>query len=549
MEYKTVNKSGNKRGCNRRSEETKQKISNSRKLRFEMKRGLALVPQLQDYIADALIRQDENGTPFSVAFIDNFLQEARKKPDSPSGKTLASLMFSPDLLQSLDKRVNDEQNKNIDFQLYRIRQTMYDRQQEVFDNNNDKTIMNFSGRRAGKSELNQRILLKYALKYKNSICIYINRNFDNAITQGYDTMVKVLDTLNIQYTGSRGNGLITLFNGTEIYYRGASNTVDIDRFRGVSKMACAIIDEAGHLKGLRYLLTEVLQPATIDIADSQIIMTGTPPRTKGSYAYQLWFNNKANIKRYNWNFLSNPFIPNRDAVISEVAKLYGVAEDSAFIRREYLGDMSALDDDAKIFNNIYTLDRPLNNRVYERLYFGIDWGYEDEAAISCFLVDKENKKMIQIGEWHASHKSISEIAVALREMYDKWTNHYKCAKLPYIICDNNEKSAVLDLATVYHFKNVLTAYKYEKSMALKQLSSFMNTQNVSLLPDSYLYEEADNMIWKRDPETDKIIEELDDEVFHANGMMSALYVSRQFAYDIMGYIDRNKPAKELLKNG
>ena len=510
-------------------------------------RSKTITPEIQGYIAQQLTEVNpNNGKTYIFEYIDKFLSDAKKDTNSTAGRMLAAAIFDSNLFATLDKRVEEEQNKNIDFQLYRVRQTLYDRQQELLDNNFDRTIMAMCGRRSGKSEVNQRIILKHALKNKDAICIYINRNFDNAITQGYDTMVKLLDSLSVSYTGSRGNGVITLFNGTEIFYRGASNTVDVDKFRGVSKMACAVIDEAGHLKGLRYLLTEILQPATIDIATSQIILTGTPPRTK-NFCYHLWHNQDASLKRYNWNFISNPFIPNKDTVITEVAKLNGVEENSAFIRREYLGDMDALDDDAKVFKNYKKATTlPDNNKTYDRLIFGVDWGYEDDAAIVATLCDKNSKVLYELDAWHAPHKAISEIATELRKMVDKYTELYTTSKPYMVITDTNDKNAANDLAITYKFKNVSLAYKYNKSQALKQLAQYMTLGNVIVKANDYLDDEADNMIWKRDPETDAIIEELDEDAYHANGMMALLYISRQFSYEVMGLVDTNKDAKGIL---
>lgn len=564
---KKLNKSGNRRGIDSKGnfKNDSEKASKASKKADHKKaaatqaitrnkvikedyRSRAITPELQGYIAESLTEMNpETGKSFIFEFIDKFLTDAMKDTSSNAGRMLSSAIFDSDLFKTLDKRVEEEQNKNIDFQLYRVRQTLYDKQQELFDNNFDRTIMAMCGRRSGKSELNQRIILKHALKNRESICIYINRNFDNAISQGYDTLVKLLDTLHVDYTGSRGNGVITLFNGTEIFYRGANNTVDVDKFRGVSKMACAIIDEAGHLKGLRYLLTEILQPATIDIATSQIILTGTPPRTK-NFCYHLWHNQDASVKRYNWNFFSNPFIPNRDEVIPEVAKLNGVEENSAFIRREYLGDMDALDDDAKIFKNYKKATTlPDNNKTYDRLLFGVDFGYEDDCAIVAVLCDKTNKVLYELGSWHAPHKATSEIAAELRKMVDKYTEMYNTSKPYMVITDTNAKSDSMDLSITYKFKNVCLAYKYNKAQALKQLSHYMTLGNVVVKANDYLDDEADNMIWKRDPETDVIIEELDEDAYHANGMMALLYISRQFSYEVMGLVDTNKEAKEIIE--
>lgn len=563
---KRLNKSGNRRGIDtkgnfkndperaskvgKKGDKKKgavtQAITRNKVIKEEY-RSRAITPELQGYIAQQLTEMNpETGKSYVFEFIDKFLNDAKKDTSSNAGKMLASAIFDSDLFKTLDKRVEEEQNKNTDFQMYRVRQTLYDKQQDVFDNNYDKSVMAMCGRRSGKSVLNQRIILKHALKNRESICIYINRNFDNAISQGYDTMVKLLDILHIDYTASRGNGIITLFNGTEIYYRGANNTVDVDKFRGVSKMACAIIDEAGHLKGLRYLLTEILQPATIDIATSQIILTGTPPRTK-NFCYHLWHNQDASLKRYNWNFFSNPFIPNRDEVIPEVAKLNGVEENSAFIRREYLGDMDALDDDAKIFKNYKkSTTLPPNNKTYDRLLFGVDFGYEDECAVVAVLCDKTNKVLYELDSWHAPHKATSEIAAELRKLVDKYTEMYNTSKPYMVITDTNAKSDSMDLAVTYKFKNVSLAYKYNKSQALKQLAQYMTLGNVIVRADGYLDDEADNMIWERDPETDAIIEKLDEEAYHANGMMALLYISRQFSYEVMGLVDTNKEAKGIL---
>ena len=505
-------------------------------------------PETDGYLREAWFDPAEDGISNAHRFIDLMVKQAITDPDSYAARYFLDKMVGDDVLNRLDKTLEEEQNKNLDFQIYRIRQTLFDEQKEVFENVIDKLIMNISGRRWGKSELNQRKLIAGALKHKDAIGIYLNRNFDNALSQGYDTAIKVLDELRIPYTGTRGAGTITFNNGTTIYYRGASNTVDVDKFRGVAKMYMAIIDEACHLKGLKYLLTEVLQPATIDIADSQIILTGTPPRSK-NFAYNLWFNKDAKIKRYNFNFMGNPFIPNKETVIPTAAQLNGVSEDSAFIRREYLGDMNALDDDARIFfnyqYNAYTPEQ-IKATVWDRLYFGIDWGHEDDAAIVAFAADKQRKQLVQLEEWHAPHKATTEIINEFRRIYEKWTQTLKCAKQPYIICDTNEKDNVLDLQVTHKFKNVMCAYKYNKNVGLKQLSSLMNTGNVLVNKDSYIDDEAQNMLWKRDEESDKIIEEVDDAAYHANGMFALLYISRQYSLEVMGYVDANGPAKAIV---
>lgn len=500
-----------------------------------------ITPEIQSEIANQLTNPDENGHVWYRDFIENFLTTAKNDPNSRAAGIMANVMFKESLLETLDKKAEENQTRNIDFQLYRIRQTLYDRQKEVFENDQDKFIMNMSGRRSGKSELNQRLIIKAALKNKDAVCLYLNRNFDNAISQGYDTMVKILDELQIPYTGSRGNGIITFSNGTEVYYRGASNTVDIDKFRGISRLAIAVIDEAGHLKGLRYLVNEVIQPATIDIKGT-IILTGTPPRSK-NYCWQLWHNNQASIKRYNWNFMSNPFIPDRDNVIKTVAELNGVPEDSAFIRREYLGDMDALDDDARVIS-LYTEESlPANIQTFDRAYIGVDYGYEDNAAIIAMVT--KGKKAWCVQEFVGNKLSVTELCSKIREIYDNLRSRFDLRFAIQVITDNNEKAITKELRVVYKIPGVRCAYKYDKTFAIEQLKDFLGSKTILIQPKSFLNEEFENTLWKRDEETDKIIYEIDDDNYHPNLMFALLYISRQFAYEVMSYTARNKSAEPI----
>ena len=92
----------------------------------------------------------------------------------------------------------------------------------------------------------------------------------------------------------------------------------------------------------------------------------------------------------------------------------------------------------------------------------------------------------------------------------------------------------------------MLAYKYDLNYALDQLSDWFTASTVVISPNAKAtIEDADNMIWKRDEDTDQIIHELDDDSYHGNAMFAVLYASRQFAYDVMGLIAENKPAKEI----
>ena len=503
-----------------------------------------ITPEVQDIIRDKLLGPEKNGHSYITNFIDNFMDTAKKDPNSQAARLLASAIFDPKLLATLDETLNKQMSRDYGFALYQIRKTLYDKQQEVFDNDTDKVILAICSRRSGKTELMGRLLVKRLLKPDQHI-VYINRSFDSAVRQiskPFDAaMQSVGDSLKIT-SGSIGGGLVQFDNGSWLFIVGNNNAGDVNKIRG-EKIALAIVDEFGHMRHLKELIQEVLQPATIDYADSQMVFVGTPPRTKVSFAHELW--NNGNVKRYHWTFMDNPFIPNKDQVIPQVCAMYGVTPDSMFIRREYYGDINAYDDEA-IYIKKYFKKEPDKNKLYHYAYVGIDWGYEDKAAVVGMIADKNEKVMYIVKDWSEAKKGITEISSKAQEMVKYLKENYKLDREPQVICDTNEKSAAQDLYTTYHIPNVTLAYKYDKNYALDQLSDWFAASTIVLSENAKaIIEDAENMIWERDEDTDVIMHELDDDAYHGNAMFAVLYASRQFAYDVMGLIAENKPAKEI----
>lgn len=500
-----------------------------------------ITPEVQNEIREKLTAPDEKGHTYINDFIDNFLKEAKKDPNSRSGMLLASALFSEKLLATLDEEVNKQMNRDISFADYNIRKTLYDKQQEVYDNNQDKVIVVINSRRTGKTELAGRLLAKRILRPDQHV-VYINRSFDAAVRQVQRPTETALSAASIHYEGTINGGRLDFDNGSWLLIIGNNNAADVNKLRG-EKIALVIIDECGHQRHLRELIQEVIQPATIDYADSQIIFTGTPPRTKTHFIHELWSNPK--VKKYHWTFMDNPFLPNRDKVIQEACDMYGVSPDSNFIRREFFGDMDAYDQEALYIKRYNKIEAP-KDKLYHYAYVGVDWGYDDKAAVIGLLANKQDKVLYVVKGWSEAKKGITEISSKVQEMVTYLKDNYKLDREPAIICDTNEKSAASDLYITYNIPNVMLAYKYDKDYALDQLSDWWSSGTVVVSPNcESVIEDADNMLWKRDEDTDKIIHELDDEAYHGNAMFAVLYCSRQFAYDVMGLVAENKPAKEI----
>ena len=523
----------------KQSEEQKAKIAASETMTRKLRR---VQPEIDQAIQDKLFSRDTSGKTFITSFISKCIDEAKKDPNSRMGVYMADKIFgSGDLITRLDAEVNKAMARDTAFQQYQIRNTLYDKQQEVYDNSTDKFMIVINSRRSGKTELMGRLLAKRVCR-PDQHCVYINRSFDAAVRQIQKPLETALEAAGLHYRGTINGGKIEFDNGSWILIVGNNNASDVNKLRG-EKLALVLCDECGHMRHLRELINEIIAPATMDYADSQIVMVGTPPRTRNGFVQELW--EKGNIKKYHWTFKDNPFIPNKDNVIQEACEMFGISPDSNFIKREYLGDMYAYDTEA-IYVKHYDKAEPDKNKLYSHAYVGVDWGYEDKAAVVGMLADKNAKKLYIVKDWSEAKKGIVEISQRVQEMVEYLKNNYRLDREPQVICDTNEKSAAQDLYTTYHISNVMLAYKYDLNYALDQLSDWFTASTVVISPNAKeTIEDADNMIWKRNEDTDQIVHELDDDSYHGNAMFAVLYASRQFAYDVMGLIAENKPAKEI----
>ena len=77
------------------------------------------------------------------------------------------------------------------------------------------------------------------------------------------------------------------------------------------------------------------------------------------------------------------------------------------------------------------------------------------------------------------------------------------------------------------------AYKYDKPVGISYLSQTLRGEGGATIyvpKDGVCADEMERTVYKRDDQ-DKIISEIDDEVFHPNALDALLYASRQFAFD------------------
>ena len=530
--------------------------ANPTKIRTD--RNKYITPELMEYIRNQLNTPDKKGKPWIYQYVDKVFKTAMEDPEGKSGQLFTQFIFNKeDFLAHLDALVDKEKDSDTSYKKYLIRQTLYDKQQTVFDNDIDNKILIINSRRSGKTELMGRLITK-GLLLPDAHCVYINRNSSAAIRQIRNPLQTALDKIGLKCVkGSVDAQEMHFENGSQLLILGNNNSADIDKLRG-ERISMCIMDECGHQRNVRQLIREVIGPALKDYGKQSLLcLVGTPPRIPHTYVEEIWNNAmERGWKLYHWTFEDNPFIPDRSKVIEDVCKEQGCTPDSAFIQREYYGRLNVYDDDAKVIKkwSFVTQDqlRQLGN-VVDYAYVGVDFGFEDKPAVLSFIC--KNNRMYVVDEWSENHHGVVDISNEIKRQYENLKENYSVAHNIKVICDNNVKEAVWDLYSVYKIPNVFTAYKSDKDLALDQLNDFFSSNKIAIsdkMKDGRLTEDLTNTLWERDEETDKILHNIDDDTWHPNALMATLYVSRCYANEVLNLVDNNKMAKnivEAVKNG
>ena len=482
-------------------------------------------------IRQALVSPDEK-TKHSIVndFVPAFLKEAVKNPTGVAGQYLAKQLFQDDIISSLDAQTEKLLAKDIDFLEYRIMKQLFKEQREVFLDTMVRRKCIMCSRRAGKTELNVRLMVDFCAT-PNSPCLYVNLTFANAINQTFDKILDCAKAVELPVqSSSKADGFIIFANGSSITFKGNTNKAEADKIRGY-KYRLAIIDEAQSQVNMPYLINEVVEPLLMDFADSVMILTGTPPRCKNTYFEKAW--NSKGWQNYHWTMFENPYIPDPEEQLEKICIEKGLTKESDFIRREYFGEI-AYDTEAQVFKGYQTYkDIPADFYATD-ITIGVDFGFSDFNGIVALAYNRFTFQCYVIQENKFNQSTSTAIVQCVRNMYenskkfmvDRAKTLQKEVNLAdiTIVTDSNEKTICYELS-VNEKLPAYPCYKYDKSMAISQLSDWCRTGKIKVPEDGYCAEEFDLTLYKRD-DNDNITSEIDDS-YHPDIADALLYASRQ----------------------
>lgn len=477
--------------------------------------------------------QGKSKKSWTDLFIQEMLDEAKKNPSGPLGQLLSKQLLQDDIISSLDAQTEKLLARDQDFLQFRIYKQCYKEQRDVLLDETSKWIMVNTGRRTGKTNLAARWLVKKCA-VPNSPCFYIHLKFDSAISQLFDLCIESATKAELAIeSSSKNEGRIIFSNGSSITFRGNSNKAEADKLRGY-KARGIVIDEAAFQINERYLVEDIFTPMMADYSDAQMLLISTPPRIPHTYYENCYRSGKWTL--YEWNAKKNPFIPSFEDFIKEVCEKKDISLDDTFVRRELMGEF-VYDTEARVIKNpmFYTggndfvLNEIRNGRFKaDYIYAGVDFGFSDFNAIVPIAWDKSRKVGYILNNYKFNRATVTEIVEKMKYSLAECQEVLIASNTdPHNIMyygDNSDKSIIFELMNNYQFP-IQTAYKHDKMEALSVLAELFR-RKIYTDENCALADEFEMCVYKRDEETDAILPELDDDVFHGDSLMAALYGSR-----------------------
>lgn len=470
---------------------------------------------------------------WAQSYIEIMLKEAKNNPSGPMGQLIARQLMTDDIIEKLDAQTDAYLARDIDFNEYRVLKTLYDKQRDVFLDEDRKKIV-IGSRRIGKTELAARLLVKDALR-PNRRCIFVSLKFENAIKQCYNITLDLIKSLNIPIAHeSKADGEIELTNGSLIQFKGNNNKAEADKLLGY-KYSCIIIDEVQTQCNLMYLIDTVFRPSLMDYEDSKMILLGTPPRVPKTACEEIW-NNWKGWKKYSWSMKDNPYIHNFEQELEAVCNEKGVTRDAPFIKREFEG-LFVYDTEAMVFKDYKTYKDIPSDFIPTDVAIGVDYGFSDFNSVVPLVYSRNTKRGFVLRPNKFNGATVSEIVDVCRNTLER-TKRFCLDRDPdfelnhiNFYCDTSDQSISYEMSTKYKLP-IYNCYKHDKKMALSQLADWLRSGRIQIddSEDNALKDEFERTVYKRDDQ-DNILSDIDDDTFHPDAVDALLYASRQFAYD------------------
>ncbi len=282
--------------------------------------------------------------------------------------------------------------------------------------------------RAGKTIACAADLIYTAMNQPGTVGLYITLARASAKRIVWPELHNINRTYELGGTPNESDLSFKFPNGSIIYCSGASDATEIEKFRGLSNVALAYLDESQAFRShIKELVEEILIKRLYD-TDGRLRLIGTPGPIPGGYFYNA--SQSSAWSHHAWTLHSNPWLERKSGktaaqLIQQDCDRKGVGLDDPSIQRECFGrwvlDSNSLLLEYKAERNHY-LKLPEGNWNY---ILGMDFGFEDADAFSVLGWTDKSADTYLVEELIAAKQTYEQMV----KNFDKLHHKYQFAKV------------------------------------------------------------------------------------------------------------------------
>lgn len=443
---------------------------------------------------------------------------------------LKSLREIRAVIGSTENYFNNSNTVDKEFSEYMIHKQLLNWQKEVF-NDRRSQINLLAGRRAGKSYGAAAIMINHCLEgtdvsftdkgnkvEKPRCALYIGLTIQKSKEIMWEPLIYFIDTIRIPVAKIDKSALrITFQNGAYIQLAGNSNKNEREKVRG-TEWSLIAIDECQSQDSLRYLLVDILGPI-IKGRNSTVLTMGTAPLAPKSYWEEVCQSSA--WAHYNASLLDNETIPNRHEVLEKVLSENGWTRDNVIFRREYLGEI-AYDTNLQVFPvREYYDDVPIDFRP-DFAVVGVDFGFADNNSLIAVIGNSVTNRLYVVDEYKWNRSDVSTIVqTALKIETDLRAKFNLPAEDIRFFADNSDQSITQEIWNCG--LTIQNANKTDVDYQISRLNELMRRGILLIKKGGIIDDECSRTLYKHDKETDTVIYEIDNKVFHPDAIPALRY--------------------------
>lgn len=192
------------------------------------------------------------------------------------------------------------------------------------------------GRRAGKTDLAQKLLLRTALGQARVQAVYVSTTIKRALATVWDELVDLNEEFCLGGVVNVQKSTFTFPNRSRVVITGCENKAMANDIRGRRRVALYIVDECQDWKDdlLKYFVEQVVHWSKADVRGS-CVLAGTGGAPRGFWAAACLAASE--WSKHSWTAFDNPYLAPGEAraLIDKACKDRKVTEDDPSIQREF----------------------------------------------------------------------------------------------------------------------------------------------------------------------------------------------------------------------